>query len=190
MIDQTIATGFNRAMACGKAEILEELVRLLTDLPGVLDTTLLAVSADRKSVSRIATSNQRMFPCGGGEMLDADDPWVRRIMGEKKPVIADGREGLARYLTNWEAIEAEGYGASGSFPVVIGGQVMGTVNILAAQGYFTPDRVVMIEALLPFVALALLMPSAPRPERPPIQTFITPHGTNRGRNICSSRRKE
>ena len=47
MIDQTIATGFNRAMACGKAEILEELVRLLTDLPGVLDSTPLAVSRHR-----------------------------------------------------------------------------------------------------------------------------------------------
>lgn len=159
MIDQTISTRFNRAMTRGNAEIVEVLVRLLTDLPGVLDTTLLAVSADRKSVSRIATSNQRVFPCGGGEMLDADDPWVRRIMGEKKPVIADGREGLAHYLTNWEAIEAEGYGASGSFPVVIGGQVMGTVNILAAQGYFTPDRIVMTDALLPFVALALLVPT-------------------------------
>lgn len=160
MIDQTTATRVNRAMACGNAEVLAELVRLLTDLPGVLDTTLLAVSADRKSVSRIATSNQKMFPCGGGEMLGADDPWVRRIMGEKKPVLADGREGLAHYLTNWEPIEAEGYGASGSFPVVIGGQVMGTVNILAAQGYFTPDRLTMIEALLPFVALAFLVPLA------------------------------
>ncbi len=160
MIDQTIAMRVKGAMSRGKADVVAELVRLLTDQPGVLDATVLAVAADRKSVSRIASSNQTMFPIGGGEMLSADDPWCHRIMVDKRPVIADGREGLAHYLTDWQAIEAAGYGASGSFPVVVAGQVMGTVNMLAAQGYFTLDRVAMTEAILTIAALALLMPSA------------------------------
>lgn len=50
------------------------------------------------------------------------------------------------------------YGASGSFPVVIGGRVAGTVNMLALRGHFTPERVAMIESLLPFAALIFLFP--------------------------------
>lgn len=161
MIDQSIAMQFNWAMSRGKADVLDALVGLLAEQPGVLDATLLIVSEDRTSVTRAATSNPKMFPIGGGETLSPDDPWCQRIMVERKPVIADGRAGLAQYLTDWQAIEAAGYGASGSFPVVVGGQVIGTINILAAQEHFTPERIVMTESILPFAALAFLIPSTP-----------------------------
>lgn len=159
MIDETTAIRINRAMSRGRDELLDALVALFSSLPSVMDVTMLAVSADQSSVQRIATSNDGMFAKGGGEGLDPADPWCQRIMVEKLPVLANDRAGLAHYLTEAGEIEAAGYGASGSFPIIIGNRVAGTVNILASEGYFSGETTARIEALLPFAALAFLFPS-------------------------------
>lgn len=160
MISQENAAKISRAMARGKADLLDAVIHLFASLPDVQDATLLAISADQTSARRVGTSNEKMFPRDGGEAMKSDDPWCRKIMGEKLPVLANDKAGLAHYLTEWSAIEAAGYGASGSFPIVIGGRVAGTINMLAPEGHFTAAKVAMIEALLPFAALIFLFPQA------------------------------
>ena len=158
MIDQTTAARINDAMARGRANLLDELIHLFCGLPSVMDATLLAVSTDQTMVKRIGSSNARMFPSGSNEPLNPADPWCRKIMEEKQPVLADGKAGLAHYLTEAAAIEAAGYGASGSFPIIIGGRVAGTINMLAPERHFTEAWIATVKALLPYAALIFLFP--------------------------------
>lgn len=157
MMDETRMIDFAEALAAGCGPLLERILAGLTALPGVMDATLLAVAPDRQSVERIASSNPARFPVGGGEALDREDPWCQRIMGEKQPVLANDSAGLRLYLTEAADIEAAGYGASGSFPIVIGGEVAGTVNVLAPSGYFTAQTVATVTTYLPLAALGCLL---------------------------------
>ena len=158
MISQENAAKVSLAMARGKADLLDAVIHLFANLPEVLDATLLAVSADQTAARRIGSSNEKMFPRDAGEPLDPADPWCHKILVEKQPVLANDKAALALYITEASAIEAAGFGASGSFPIVIGGRVAGTINMLAPEGHFTAARVATIEALLPFAALIFLFP--------------------------------
>lgn len=160
MIEQTTAIKINQALSRGRSDLMDALIHLFSKLPGVMDATMLAVSADQTMVRRIGTSNEKMFPRNGGEGLNSADPWCQQIMVKKLPVLANDKAGLVHYLTEAAAIEAAGYGASGSFPIIIGGRVAGTINMLAPEGHFTKAALATVESLLPIAALIFLFSEA------------------------------
>ena len=44
-----------------------------------------------------------------------------------------------------------------NLPVVVAGKVIGTLNLLAAKGHYTPERVEQSKQLLPYAAIAFLL---------------------------------
>lgn len=88
-----------------------------------------------------------------------DDGWSRQVLGEGRAFVANTTAEFAPWFFDHARINALGCHSAANFPVIAGGEVLGTVNILDVEGYFTAERVAALEALiaarLPEIAAAM-----------------------------------
>ena len=69
--------------------------------------------------------------------------------------MANTVEQFAALFPDHAQIRALGCESVINVPLIVGGAVLGTVNILDAAGHFTPERVAAALALVPFYTAAL-----------------------------------
>jgi GAF domain-containing protein len=157
MIDPQTASRVSAALAQGPQPLFAELSALFTALPGVRTVTYLATAPDRSVTHRIGTSDATNFPIGGFDPID-DNAWNQRIFGDKQPVIGDTPEQMAQFIPETDQLVAMGYGSTLCAPIVISGEVRGTVNVLGDAGLLTPAFLAQFNALLPLAALVFTFP--------------------------------
>lgn len=107
---------------------------------------------------RAYTSDPAAYPLSVPKPIQQDD-WSRRVLIEGQPFIANTTAEFAPYFFDHAQINALGCHSAANLPVVDGGQVLGTLNILDVEGHFTPDRVAALQAMiarrLPEIAAAM-----------------------------------
>lgn len=97
---------------------------------------------------RAYTSHPAEYPTSGTKPM-RNDGWTDIVLGDKRSFVANTTAEFALYFTDHALINALGCEAALNMPVVDdAGLVVGTVNILDAQGHFTPERVTLLEALI------------------------------------------
>lgn len=157
----TIDFEFSRAVSAALAAGPQQLISLINDkflaLKGVRNVTWLAVAPDNSVTHRIGTSDAVGFPIGGFDPID-NGPWCQRIFGEKRAVIGNDPAGMAEFIPETDDLVAAGYGATMCTPIVIGGKVAGTVNMLGDEGFLTDELIAGVAALLPVAALIFAFP--------------------------------
>jgi GAF domain-containing protein len=123
---------------------------------------------DRKAglARRAYSSHPVDYPVTGTKPM-RDDPWSDLVIGEHKSFVANSTPEFALYFSDHALINALGCHSALNIPVVDAGQVLGTVNILDAEGHFTPDRVATLEALVQTHHAALLAAFAQVPMETP-----------------------
>ena len=151
-LDPATAERLSTALAAGAQQTIAAMNALFLAIPGIRTVTWLATAPDRSVTHRIGTSEAKGFPIGGFDPID-DSAWNLRIFGEKSPIIGNNRDGMAAYIPETDQLVAMGYGSTACFPIVIAGEVRGTVNFLGDAGLFTAGVLARIHALLPIAAL-------------------------------------
>jgi hypothetical protein len=106
-------------------------VRLFTVM-----TTDLAAGLARRAFS----SDPVAYPASGVKPI-RPDAWFALISEQRQPFVANSIADIARVFPDHELIASLGCGAVVNLPVFIGNSLMGTVNILHEEGYYTPERV-------------------------------------------------
>lgn len=153
IIDPAFATELAKALAAGPQQLIALLNAQILALPGVRSVTWLATAPDFSVTHRIGTSNARDFPIGGFDPINLDDPWCTRIFREKRPVVGSSVAEMAAFIPETDDLVKMGYGATMCSPIVIGGEVRGTVNILGDTGCLTGTVQHGVATLLPLAAL-------------------------------------
>lgn len=104
---------------------------------------------DRKArVSRRAyTSHPLDYPVSGTKPM-TDDGWSRHCVDGLQTFVANRTSEFSPYFPDHAQINGLGCQSAVNVPVIGGGLVRGTVNLLDVEGHFTPDRVRAIEALI------------------------------------------
>jgi GAF domain-containing protein len=151
-IDPRLAMNLNAALAAGPDRLIALLAELFTGIAGVRTMTILATAPDRSIVHRIATSDPEHFPIGGSDPIDSG-AWSRRIFGDKRPIVANNPAEMQAYIPETADLVALGYGATLCVPVIIAGEVRGTINLLGDAEIFTADTLAAVDTLLPLAAL-------------------------------------
>ena len=131
------------------------LAALADDLAGARLFTVLAFDFPRGVARRLYSTHQLIYPVGVDDPI-SDTIWERTLIGERRPLVFNDREALATLLPNTEELAALGFGAMLNLPVVVGGQTIGTLNMLHQTGRYTPERVAAAQALSPAAAAMLL----------------------------------
>lgn len=158
IIDTAFATDLTTALAAGPQPLIALLNKQFRALPGVTTVTWLATAPDFSRTHRIGTSDPKDFPIGAFDLIAENDPWCQRIFGSKQPVIGNTPAEMAAFIPETDDLVAMGYGATLCAPIVIGGVVRGTVNILGDAGCLTPDVQDGVATLLPLAALVFTYP--------------------------------
>lgn len=112
---------------------------------------------------RAYSSMLREYPVSGTKPLTRDG-WYDQCITGQRTFVANTPPEFALYFFDHELITSLGLGSCINIPFVEGGAVLGTVNLLAEAGHFTPEKVAAYEALVQadHAALAQAM-SAPPP---------------------------
>lgn len=103
---------------------------------------------------RLYTSHPVEYPVSGTKPLEKDG-WYDATVAGRQTFVANTPPEFAKYFFDHVLIVSLGLGSCINVPVVDGGQVVGTVNILAEAGHFTPEKLAAYEALVAEVTPAL-----------------------------------
>lgn len=147
----------NKIAGNGQPEAaFDALCALTRDLVGVKLFTIMTHDGKERVAQRIYSNMPDVYPVSGTKPANETD-WSRIVIENKQTFVANDIEGIAAVFSDHELIRSLGCESVINVPIVIGGEVLGTINCLHEVGFYTPERVAAAEALkLPGVLCLLL----------------------------------
>lgn len=116
--------------------------------------TVTKLDEDRALFARVFTSHPVEYPVSGTKPMERDG-WYDTTIAGRQTFVANTPPEFATYFFDHELIVSLGLGSCINVPVVDSGRVLGTVNILAEAGHFTPAKLGAYEQLVAEAAPAL-----------------------------------
>jgi hypothetical protein len=113
-------------------------------------TRLFTVSVqdlDLDVARRAYTSHPVEYPVSGTKPLTRDG-WYAACITAQKTFVANTTPEFAKYFFDHALITSLGLGSCINIPLVENGAVLGTINLLAEEHHFTPERLAAYEALV------------------------------------------
>ncbi len=110
--------------------------------------TITALDEAAGLARRVYTSHPVEYPVSGTKPLTKDGWHQATILG-RQTFVANTPPEFDKYFFDHALIVSLGLGSCINIPVHVGdGAVLGTVNLLAEAGHFTPDRLAAYETLV------------------------------------------
>jgi hypothetical protein len=164
--NETIAealAAFDAAIATGTApdapwQAMQTLARTLV---GAKLFTTMTIDRVAETARREYTSHPEEYPVSGSKPLRYD-AWYDQVHKQHRPFIANTIGDIAKVFPDYETILSLGCGSVVNLPVVIAGDMIGTVNLLDEEHFYTPERVALtghlsLPAKLAFLAAKRLV---------------------------------
>lgn len=146
------------ALAAPNSSAEDHLAPIATWLVETHDLMLVTITArdpSDGSFLRLYSSQPGAYAAQGRKPANETD-WSRHVIDEHKTFVANDYETLAQAMFDHEQIRALGMEAIVNIPVVVAGEVIGTLNCLAGPGHFSDGIVAGCEAMRLPVAAALM----------------------------------
>ena len=96
---------------------------------------------------RAYTSHPVEYPVSGTKPLTRDG-WYEYCITGQQVFVANTTPEFARYFFDHAVITSLGLGSCINLPVVSANQVAGTVNLLAEEHHFTPEKLAAYQAVI------------------------------------------
>jgi len=124
------------ALRSGPTETLFKAIDTATaDTVGHKLFTLLYVAPNGTRVKRLYTNMPKEYPVGGYKEVK-DTPWHRRVVEEKRAWVGYDAKDIEWAYFDHELIKSLGCESAMNVPVVYGGRLLGTMNLLDAAGHY------------------------------------------------------
>lgn len=152
-------SSFTKSVAAEKADAkaaFDALCELTKQVVGVKLFTIMTHDARTGEAGRVYSNMPEAYPVSGTKPANETD-WTRQVIGEKRTFVANDIEGIAAVFSDHELIRSLGCESVINVPIIVGGQVLGTINCLHEAGFYTREKVEAAEALkLPGTVCLLL----------------------------------
>jgi hypothetical protein len=102
--------------------------------------TVTRILAGGCEVERIHSTNAEVYPVGGRKPV-LPNAYTQRVRGEMRPFLAKTPAGFAPFFPDHETITSLGLGCVMNLPIIFGGAVLGTVNLLDREGAYEERHV-------------------------------------------------
>lgn len=136
-------------------QALDALMKQVQALVGARLVTLMEFDAASGESRRVLTNAPDIYPLGGRKPLP-ENRWTELVIRGRRDWVANTPPEIAELLFDHETIAALGCGSCFNMVIETGGEVLGTLNLLDAEGFFTPERLARAEPLR-LAAQAVLM---------------------------------
>ena len=133
--------------------------RLAVATVGVKLFTMTADNPKGGYVRRVYSSDEAAYPVLGTKPIVFDDTY-RKMTEERFVYVANSIEAMRADFPDLDLIVSLGCGSAINMPIVAGGEMLGSVNLLDAEGWYTPERVEAAKLLtVPAIACFLILRS-------------------------------
>lgn len=150
MTDHSAAlAAFDAAIAEAKGvEAAFAALQTLTEATvGVKLFTYMTVDMANELARRAYTSDAVSYPTSGTKPIHYD-AWFDIVHKQHAYFVANAIEDIAKVFPDHELINSLGCQSVVNMPVILGGELVGTVNMLHETDFYTPERVAEIKAVL------------------------------------------
>lgn len=145
------------SQAKGAEEAFKALQTLTEKTVGVKLFTVMTVDMTEEVSRRFYTSDAASYPVSGTKPIRYDS-WFDIVHKERRYFVANTIADIAKVFPDYELIDSLGCQSVVNMPVILDGELIGTVNMLHVDGYYTPERVDLIREVLAVPAkLAMLV---------------------------------
>ncbi|MGK9232152.1 GAF domain-containing protein [Inquilinus limosus] len=117
--------------------------------------TIMALRADAAEAERVYTSDPTSYPVTGRKPMP-ENRWSAQVIGRREVFLGCTLAEIAEVFPDHALIGSLGCGAVLNFPVVYDGRVLGTVNVLDAEGRYDEAAAERGRWLAPLLVPALL----------------------------------
>ncbi|HMG50222.1 MAG TPA: GAF domain-containing protein [Inquilinus sp.] len=117
--------------------------------------TVMALRAETAEAERIYTNDPVAYPVTGRKPMH-EDRWSAQVIGRREVFLGRTLAEIAEVFPDYELIGSLGCGAVLNFPIVYDDRVLGTINVLDAEGCYDEAAIDRGRWLAPFLAPALL----------------------------------
>ena len=134
---------FSNAMAKNTDQphvTFEALFQLANHVVGAKLFTLTVIDKTKNQARRIYTNMPDAYPVQGTKPM-VDDKWSRQVLGQHKTFISNSIQGISEVFSDYERIQSLGCEATMNIPIVVAGEVLGTVNCLHEAGHYSQERI-------------------------------------------------
>jgi len=151
-------TRFRDALSAARApgDAYAALQALAETLIGARLFIVMTVDMAAMLARRAYTSHPVDYPASGTKPIEMND-WFEVVHGRHESFVANRLEEIDRVFPDAALIGSLGCGAVMNLPVILGGELAATINMLDATGHFTPDRAALAEAELTLPSMAALL---------------------------------
>lgn len=115
--------------------------------------TLLYV--DGEEVARIYSNRPAEYPVSGRKTM-GPTPWGDHVLKGRKSFLGRDKAAIRWAFFDHELIESMGLGSVVNVPALYDGKVVGTINLLAPEGFYREEHVAPVERLAPLLVPAFL----------------------------------
>jgi hypothetical protein len=145
----TALAAFDETIAQAKdAEAAFAALQTLTEATvGVKLFTYMTVDMTNELARRAYTSDAANYPTSGTKPIHYD-AWFDIVHKQHAYFVANTIEDIAKVFGDHELINSLGCQSVVNMPVILGGELVGTVNMLHETGYYTLERVAQIKEVL------------------------------------------
>ncbi|KJC64561.1 GAF domain-containing protein [Agreia bicolorata] len=140
-------------------EAFNDLAAVARRSPGAKLVTISTIDVDEDQMIRVYSTDPENYPVGGRDeplREGDDDPWYDRVVVQQRPWVSFDVDHLRENFADHELIESLGCGAIINVPVVHEGAVIGSINLLDADGRYdhsSVDAAVLLAArIVPVLA--------------------------------------
>ena len=109
--------------------------------------TYMTVDMANEVARRAYTSDPVSYPTSGTKPIRYDS-WFDIVHKERRYFVANTIADIAKVFPDYELINSLGCQSVVNMPVVLRGELVGTVNMLHVEGYYTPERVQMVREII------------------------------------------
>jgi hypothetical protein len=109
--------------------------------------TVMTVDLEAGLARRAFSDHPAEYPVTGTKPIQRD-AWFDIVHGKRRSFVANTIDDIAKVFPDFELIQSLGCGSVVNLPVVLGGELAATINLLNVEHFYTPERVAALESQL------------------------------------------
>ncbi|GAB5433483.1 MAG: hypothetical protein EpisKO_28530 [Epibacterium sp.] len=117
--------------------------------------TVMTADMDAMLARRVYTDDAENYPTTGTKEIEMNR-WFEQVHGRHETFVSNTLADIDTVFPDAELIGKLGCGSVINLPVILGGKMVATINILHEEGYYTPERVALAQEVLTLPAMAVL----------------------------------
>lgn len=143
------------AQAGHPADVYRAVEKVLAERPGFGLFTLLIRTPDGEQVRRVYSSNPQAYPLDGCKRM-GPTPWGDLVLERHQCFLGRDAQAIRWAFPDHELIASLGLASVINVPLVAMGQVLGTINLLDAEGRYDEGDVALARGVAHFLVAPFL----------------------------------